>query len=313
MAIRRLGWFGSDALDFVVSAAGSAVSSAGSVLSHVPGSEVLAGAIDDAWTGPLGDFARSPVGGILILGLANTLYTPLGYALGGPYGISNFGAQIASVVWALPGMVRGEDFWTAWFDEVKLRAEKTAELAAPGAVESISGALLPGAAAYVSSLAPEELAALEALPDGALPGVLSELAARAGVDEWSIAMVMAKVTDRFPPPPDWGGLFAFDLSTGALLFRSAFSGTVALPSYAREAMQLIPIDRGILARPAYAALAAQLTGSRPLDPAAFGLTSPISVASPASDARKRQGDVILFVVVAAAAGALYYWRKELAR
>ena len=311
MAIRRLGWFGSDALDFVVSAAGSAVSSAGSVLANVPGVDEFASVVSDTWTGPLRDFAHTAIGTGVLTALASASYGPLAYALGGPYGLANFGAQLATVIWALPGVARGEAFVSSWAAEVIRRSEETAAYFGGGAAGLVV-TQLGISTDFVKDLAPEEMAALEAMPSEVLEGAVKELAKAAGVDDWSIAMVLSQFSDQLPAPPDWSGIFSFD-EKGALPFRSAFTGTVALPSYAREAMQLIPIDRGILARPAYAALAAQLTGSRPLDPAAFGLTSPISVASPASDARKRQGDVILFVVVAAAAGALYYWRKELAR
>lgn len=64
----------------------------------------------------------------MLKALAMLFYGPLAQALGGT---AWFGPQIASAVWALPGVVRGEDFMVAWVSEVKDRYEKLLEIYGP--------------------------------------------------------------------------------------------------------------------------------------------------------------------------------------
>jgi hypothetical protein len=97
------------------------------VIRFLPGGRLVEDAINQGadWVKGL---VHLPGADIVLKALAMLTYGPLAQALGG---IAWFGPQIASAVWALPGVIRGEDFVDAWAFEVKDRFEKLAQYAAP--------------------------------------------------------------------------------------------------------------------------------------------------------------------------------------
>lgn len=292
-----IGWFGSDVLDAVTGAVSD-------VWETIPGSEIVGGAFEDVWTGPLRDFAKTPLGVTVLTAAASAVYGPLAYALGGPYGLANFGAQLATVTWALPGLARGEDFATAWVSEVKRRAEKTAEYVG-GEAASHLVAELGVATDFLKGLAPEQIEALQNMPEALLSDAVQEMAADAGVADWSIAMAMNALFDEMPGPPDWAGLFAFDDVTGALLFAGA-SHTRGI--YGDLAAKYYGQQFATAADERAAMRGAGLFDYYPpeTDTPAFGSSAP----SEASAARKKQGDVLLGVVIVAAIGTVLWWKRK---
>lgn len=186
-----IGWFGEDAIDWV----GDSLSDAGDVFSSVAGeipfAPELAGALKDVINGPLRDFAQTPVGLAVFRAMSTTIYGPLAWTIG---------PQVASLAFALPGLLRGDDFMHAWLTELQWRAEKTVEIGAPGVGASLTPKI-QAAAAQLSKMLPEEVRGL----------ALSELAKRLNVDAWTAAMGRWLVAQIPIPSRD-----SFDPLTGAL-------------------------------------------------------------------------------------------------
>ena len=97
------------------------VNAAGDVLGVIPGADPLYQAMKDVVEGPLRDFANTTVG-------ATVLRAVSGAFTGGLSQLAFVGPQLATVAWAVPGVIQGDDFDKAWFAEVRYRAEKSAEL-----------------------------------------------------------------------------------------------------------------------------------------------------------------------------------------
>jgi hypothetical protein len=186
-----IGWFGEDAIDWV----GDRLSDAGDVFSSVAGqipfAPELAGALRDVINGPLRDFARSPVGLVVLRAMSTTIYGPLAWTIG---------PQVASLAFALPGLMRGDDFMRAWLTELQWRAEKTVEIGAPGVGASLTPKI-QAAAAEMAKMLPAEVRGL----------ALSELAKRLRVDQWVAAMARWLVAQIPIPPRE-----SFDPLTGEL-------------------------------------------------------------------------------------------------
>lgn len=199
-----IGWFGEDVIDF----AGGALSDAGDVFSDVaeeiPMAPELAGALKDVVNGPLRDFARSDLGMTVLRAMSTTIYGPFAWAAG---------PQIAALAFAVPGLARGEDFWTAWLSELQWRGQKTAEIVAPMASEALTPKIKE-AAEQLSAIIPYEDVRAYAL---------GELSARLRVDEWTTAMAMA-VLGLAPIP----SRAEFDPASGRSLASSGGGATLGL-------------------------------------------------------------------------------------
>lgn len=97
------------------------------VLRSLPGGQAVEDAINQGASWVKG-IVRLPGADIVLKAMAMLTYGPIAQALGGT---AWFGPQIASAVWALPGVVRGENFFDAWAFEVKDRFEKLLEIYGP--------------------------------------------------------------------------------------------------------------------------------------------------------------------------------------
>lgn len=297
-----IGWFGGDLVDAVADVVTSA-------FDRLPGSEALSHAVSDVWTGPLRDFAKTPLGVTVLTAVASAAYGPLAYALGGPYGLANFGAQLATVTWALPGLARGENFYDAWIAEVKRRAEKTAEVVGGEAAASVV-ANIGVATDFLKGLAPEQLQAISDLPEELVAETVRTLAAEAGVDDWSIAMALDGLVDTFPGPPSWGGLFEFDEVTGAMLRSKTAATTDVRGWYGDLAAQFYGTrEPAHLEVPLFDPAAVYGSSSAPRSSDVAPLVQAAIGAAPPSP-RKRAGDIALGFVIVAAAGTFWWWRKQ---
>lgn len=185
--------FVSDAWDAVTGVAGDVVDTFGSVAAKIPFAPELAGALKDVINGPLKDVADTAVGQVILRAMATTVAGPIAI-LAGP--------QLASVAFAIPGVARGEDFWTAWFQEVKWRAEKTAEIAAPGVEGAAADAMRPyladldTVADAFKDVAPSVEAWARSL---GVDEAVKRFAVQLGVTEWSVQKVMAKIWGDWVP------------------------------------------------------------------------------------------------------------------
>jgi len=108
-------------------------------LKGLPGANLIEDAVNQGakW---VGDLASTQTGTDVLRALATFAYGPIAYSLGG---IAWFGPQLATVVWAVPGVARGEDFTTAWTKEFVWRVEKTAEAIGTDAAKQLFE-VLPG-------------------------------------------------------------------------------------------------------------------------------------------------------------------------
>lgn len=127
-----------DAAEAIVSTARDALSSVGKALSGIPGGNLIVDAVNQgaSWAS---DIASTSEGTFFLRAMATVAYGPIA----GTLGIGWFGPQIASVVWALPGVVRGEPFIAAWTQEFAYRAEKTAEALGGEAADAAFDQLAP--------------------------------------------------------------------------------------------------------------------------------------------------------------------------
>lgn len=294
-----VGWFGEDIWDAATGAVESVAESALDVLHVIPGAEDLTGALSDVLKGPLREFANNPFGLIILRAMATTIGGPLAWQIG---------PQLASFTWALPGVARGQDFWEAWFTEVKWRTEKTAEIVAPGMAEQAIKPLLD-LGPKLTAMFPE---GLDALP-------IAEIASRFGVSEnfgiaelkgalrkrwvdandWTAAMVRSLIDpDRFPIPregnfDDAGSYLPgkappnplLDLTGRSFAELSYRPTTVAQASWGDNLFQ-------------------RLTGQWYEPPAP---TPPLEVGGAPESVTKKAGDAALVLVIAAAAGTFAWW------
>lgn len=118
--------FFEDAIDVADDAVSTVWNGAGDAVRLVPGGDELLEAA--------GDFGRTGAGLVVLRAMSTMFYASVAWPLG---------PQLASVAFAVPGLVRGDDFTHAWLTEVKWRTEEAAKLLGPGIVEAF-GAQLAG-------------------------------------------------------------------------------------------------------------------------------------------------------------------------
>lgn len=118
-----------DVATSVTDRAGDALSSAWDVVDGVPGFKQLGEGTKAIFTGPLRDFAKTTVGQVVIRALSSTLMG----ASAGLAGLTFVGPALAlsanTVALSMPGLVRGESFWKAYFNEGIWRVKETAKIA----------------------------------------------------------------------------------------------------------------------------------------------------------------------------------------
>lgn len=89
----------------------------GDIFDEIPGSDWIKSAAESG-AGFIGDFAKTPVGFFTLQVISNNLYGPIANtSLGAVSGMQTVGPQIASVIWAMPGMAAGEPFTEAYIKE----------------------------------------------------------------------------------------------------------------------------------------------------------------------------------------------------
>jgi len=95
----------------------------------IPGSEWITGAAASGaeW---LGDVAKTKGGQVILVGITNAMLFPgvANLAIPSASGMQFVGPQVASLVWAIPGMVAGDSFVDAYAKEVTWRTAYIAQL-----------------------------------------------------------------------------------------------------------------------------------------------------------------------------------------
>lgn len=271
----------------------------------------VAGPLKDAVNGPLRDFANTPTGQTVLRAIATALYSE---AAGALYWASvPFGAQLATVVWAFPGLMRGDDFDRAWLLEVKDRGQKTAEILGPGVLDAFGTQLSE---------------TLQRLGDEYGVGNLVDLTAKELSSRFSIredvAALALSLWNKIPVPPldkydpitgkapKFGRTTAYDAASVAAVdpcrawARAVQDGKpAAIVQLLKEkciaghgATTLdVARQRGFSIEGRYAAL----DDDEDVPPIVVAASSPLS---PESERRKQLGDVVLAAVVLAAGWAV---------
>ncbi len=290
-----IGWFGSDLVD----EAGDAISSGwDAVVDTVPGAREVVDVVDSVLVGPVRDFAQSGVGRAMLTALATSVTGGLAPVLG---------PQLATVAFAIPGVAAGDDFITAWTQEFGSRVKQTAEIMGADVVPATWGDQLSKAADYLNKYdIPWNTIDFHTLAKWA--GVREDVAA------WLVAGATNDMTDymRHVFDPKTGK----DMGIGEspLEYARRIADQIvrhALEVQARQQAQF----RARLSQPVGSFGASLRTNlfpgqtSTPATPPAL-LPSPVvgvrAVAGPASSPNRVAGDVMLGVVLVAAAGALVY-------
>ena len=264
------GWFGEDLWEGAKDVATSVVDRATDALGHVPGARELAEAAKD--------FANTPTGIAVLRAMSTTFYGTLAWPLG---------PQLASVAFALPGLFRGEPFEQAWFDEVKWRAEKTAEVLAPSAMDLFNAQLTD----TLRKLG-EDVGVGNLLNEGA-----RELAARLNIRE-DVAAFARALWNRLELPRRED----YDPASGRFNIRGAAVGALrpgAIPTqaYVRGAPVVSPAAGAVGAfRPGAIDMMAAGKWARP----AASSPAPVAIAARTPTTRTERkvfGDVLLGVTV----------------
>lgn len=159
------------------------VESAWDVVDDIPGFSQLGDGVKSLVTGPLRDVANTVVGKVVLRALAGTVYAFGAGLLGAA------GPQLASVAFAIPGLARGEDFWSAWFEESLYRAKSAAEILGPGVANDAMKTpevkqVLDEVAKYSGQFLGQKIELFQL--------TTSEVAKRLGVPSLSVASVAAR-------------------------------------------------------------------------------------------------------------------------
>lgn len=85
---------------------------------NVPGGEWVKDAVNGG-LGVVGDIAKTDVGRAFLTVITNAMVGPLAWEVG---------PQLASALWAVPGVAAGEPFMQAWSQQVIFRAKQCAEM-----------------------------------------------------------------------------------------------------------------------------------------------------------------------------------------
>jgi hypothetical protein len=270
-----------DAWNTITKAAGGVVDVAGDVFDAIPGS----GPLKDLVNGPLRDFAKTPTGMTILRSIATAMYGPLANSL--VYWGVPFGAQLATIAWSTPGLLRGERFDEAWMLEFRWRAEKTAEIVGPGILDTFGAQLQDALDQLASQFGVGDLVNFTA------EQLAKHLGIRVDVAEYAIAL-WNRVT---PPPRDM-----FDPRTGRRY-------TPVERSINRGAI----IESFTDARAGTTSAIARLFGGTP---APATTTTPITSSGSTTSSPTRsttRGDLALALTIVAAAGALVWWHREESR
>lgn len=250
----------------------------------------LYGPLKDAVEGPLRDFAKTSYGKLVLRAITTQWYGPIAWTIG---------PQLAAVVFAFPGLMRGESFEDAWLLEFKWRAEKTAETLGPGVLEVFGAQLKEAMTALGDEFEVGELANRTA----------EELAARLNIRE-DVAQFAIDLWNRTGPTPR----DAFNVTTGKRSRQSSmvqsFVKAAAAPKVTAVSELMISPLKALATstRPPRPPLVprAELATEEPAPehaPRSFGVDAPSSTTTRSK--YKTAGDIMLAGVLVAAGYALY--------
>jgi hypothetical protein len=93
------------------------------------------------------DLAKNPATSWVLVAMADSLYGPIAWGLGGP---TSFGPQVASLVFGLPGLISGDDFGKSWFTQVIDRIKKVFDMYGGEAAKELIAQFGPAAEQFLN-------------------------------------------------------------------------------------------------------------------------------------------------------------------
>lgn len=269
------------------------------VADNIPGVAEFGSGFRSLVTGPLRDVANSAAGQIVLRALAGSVYAAGATALG-----PMLGPQLASAAFAIPGVARGEDFWSSWFQESWYRAKEAASILGPGAVDdAIKVADFKKIGDELKSVGLGSAPALEQVA-GRL-GIPTSFdaeafAKRLGVSEYAAAKVLARMfPDRFSFNPNFYDPLSGNRKPGiALVFRPP-------PSVAKQAAVASGINAAL-----QELIAKQQAAEQKAAIVAFAARAPELAAMAKAKKLESAGNVALVGVATAGALAAAWWYFE---
>lgn len=213
------------------------------VVRGLPGASLVEDAINQGadW---IKGIVNLPGADVVLKSLAMLTYGPVAQSLGG---VGWFGPQLASAVWALPGVVRGQNFFDSWAFEVKDRTEKLAAIYGPDFAKQAFEILNTGDGfRYLNRRVYEEL-----FPDGIgapdLPAALDPATLEAGLKRLNITPEeMAKEIHFIRP--DIAAIHLNYASGNANLYNLS---TFDLATGKRAVLDILGDEGGYVRRPRY--------------------------------------------------------------
>ena len=260
--------FVSDTAEDVWDATGARVVDAGeSVVRAIPGGNELIELT--------GDFANTAVGTVVLRAIATMYFGGIAWAVG---------PQLASVVWALPGIMKGDRFDEAWLTEFKYRVEKTAEILGPGIIDAFGSQLTDTLKKMF-----DEYGIGELVEEG-----VQEFAKRYNIREDVAAFALSLWNRIDLPPRD-----AFDPVTGRQIRQWQASAAATKAKEQQNAREY----RALYGAREYEAL----YGARERAALDAYASAGVNASAPAEDSKT--GYIALGVVAVAAIGVALAWRK----
>lgn len=274
-----IGWFGADVIDTV----GEGVSDVGDLIMSVPGASALAEA--------MGDFAKTAVGQVVLRVISDSFFGSVAMVVG---------PQMASLTWAIPGLMRGDTFEKAWLDSFKLRVEETAEILGGPAAEFVAKQLPTALLTLAQSFGVDEFATWTEQQLAKAAGNIREDVSRMALDKWNSLSLFN--------PDD------YDVATGRHLGLGA-SGS-AVGAFGAKALTQAVVGRVATITNAdrfNKRIVGSFSGDNDLPPSLGPPPSPptrFAATAPPSPRNAMGANLALGATIVAALGALYWWSKS---
>jgi hypothetical protein len=267
---------------------------AGGIVDNIPG-------LNDLVNGPLRDFANTAVGHTVLIAISGNFYGGL---------VPWVGPQLASVAFAVPGLMTGDDFFTAWLAGVKERTERTAQILGIDAAQIFSTQLSDVLQKMYSDFGVENT----------IQDSIQSLVDRYGIRQ-DVATFAKSLWNKIEiPPPCIDGACSgdmFDLATGNLrtgIDRMTGAG-ISLATLASEAtVGTWEADNATAPRSMLAteAVSGSWSADNPANASHLGFSQyrSTSYGSAATSPNRASGDVLLAVSLAGAAAALWFFFRR---
>lgn len=261
------------------------VEGAADIVSEVPGIDKLIEVT--------GDFVDTAVGQTVLRAIATTMTGGLALYVG---------PQLASVAFAFPGLMRGEDFDEAWLQEFAWRVEKTAEI--------VGADFLPKVGEEVVALFERAWAELGPEIQQLANESIEDLAKRFGVREDIAAQFRALIRREFLHPSEKFDPYTGKRITVSSAVRQGFSASIPRTTTVYQNAKSAQIGKASTS--ISASLARASSTMRISQPASVQPSPPevVRAVSPHAEQSSALPNALVAVGVVGALGAIYWWYRS---